>query len=86
MLLVVTVGAIACESSGKSQLVLVAPDGTRWTGRQDIVIKGIQNKGFQLKDCVAEESDGKNKFVMLLGDSNRKKESLQLMNLHQHQQ
>jgi hypothetical protein len=60
------------RSEGEKQLTVVTPGGQRLTGRQEVVLSAVRKEGCSISDCRLEESAGKRKFILFLGDEDRR--------------
>lgn len=75
--------AIKVSEPDTPQLVIVLPDGERLTGRDDIILQQVDERGYNLSECSLERSEGKYKYVMLLGSGKQKKQREKLLSISQ---
>jgi len=73
------VSAVELKTEQKDQLVVILPNNTVVTGRQDDMIARVESAGFELSQCSLRKSAGKKKFVMFVGTKDVRRKSRELL-------
>ena len=58
--------------SGSKEIVIVTPKGVRLSGRTSAILAELESQGIKIEDCSLSSSEGKRKYVFIVGSGKQK--------------